>query len=128
MLYPTLNQPLVIVVMLAVGFASGLIFDIGRILSSILDGQKFSRHFFDFLSVLFSSFLLVKANLSVNYGQFRIYVFIVFLISLILERFLSKILWTKLLSKCYTSIENIKKKISGREKLWKKKKRNSKNG
>lgn len=118
MLYPTLNQPLVIVVMFLVGLTGGVILDIGRILSSILGGQKFSRHFFDFLSVLFSSFLLVKANLSVNFGQFRIYVLIIFLLSLLLERFLSKILWTKLLSKCYTKIE---KKITSREKHGRKK-------
>lgn len=121
MLYPTLNQPLVIVVMLAVGFASGVIFDIGRILSALLGGQKFSRHFFDFLSVIFSSFLIVVANLRVNFGQLRLYVFAIFFVSLFFERFLSKILWTKLLSKCYTSIENIKKKFAGRVKNGRKK-------
>lgn len=121
MLYPTLNQPLVLIVMLAVGFACGVVFDLGRVLSAILGGQKFSRHFFDFLSVIFSSILLMIANLEVNYGQFRLYIIFLVLLSLIFERVLSKILWTKLLSKCYTNIENIKRKFSVRAKHGRKK-------
>ena len=111
MLYPTLNQPLVIVVLIVTGFFSGIILDACRLLSSLNRSQKLSRHFFDFIAVLFSFFLLEMANLKVNYGQFRLYVFAVFLCGLALERILSKFLWTKLISKCYTRIEKLKGNI-----------------
>ena len=92
MLYPTLNQPLTILAIFLVGLASGVIVDIGRLLASLIGGQKYSRHFFDFLAVIISCALLLLTNLKVNYGQFRLYVILIFLLSLALERFLSKIL------------------------------------
>lgn len=121
MLYPTLNQPLTILAMFVVGLASGIIVDIGRLLASLIGWQKFSRHFFDFLAVIFSCALLLFVNLKVNYGQFRLYIILIFSLSLILERFLSKILWTFIASKCYTSIENVKKKFFLRKKSGRKK-------
>ena len=121
MLYPTLNQPLTILAIFLVGLASGVIVDIGRLLASLIGGQKYSRHFFDFLAVIISCELLLLTNLKVNYGQFRLYVILIFLLSLALERFLSKILWTTIASKCYTSIENVKKKLFLRKKSGRKK-------
>lgn len=122
MLYPTLNQPAVIFAMLGVGLVSGLLIDGGRILAWLTGEGSFARHFFDFIALFFSCGLLIFVNLMVNYGQFRIYVFVIFILSLMLERFLSKILWTKLISKCYTNVvakrEKITKRIS-----WKKRKR-----
>ena len=120
MLYPTLNQPLVLISMIAVGFISGFIIDLGRIFATLLGKLKLARHFFDFLAVLLSFFLVTFVNLKVNYGQFRLYVFAVFFISLILERILSKFLWTKLLSKCYTSMEKVKNKFAKRIKIGRK--------
>lgn len=104
MLYPTLNQPLVLLIIFLVGLFCGLIFDIARILTTISGGDRWSRNIFDFVAVVFSFGVLFFANLYVNLGQFRIYVIIVFLISFGLQRLFSKILWTKLLSKWYTSI------------------------
>lgn len=123
MLYSTLNQPIVIIAMFVVGFFCGVIVDFFRILSTILSGQKFARHFFDFLVMIFSCLLFIFTNLKVNYGQFRLYIICVFSLSLALERILSKFLWTKLISKCYTSIENVKKKLSKRTKHGRKKER-----
>lgn len=114
MLYPTLNQPLVIVVMLGVGFLSGVLLDVGKILAWITGEQKLARHFFDFLAVILSAGLVIFCNLRVNYGQFRIYVLLVFFVAFLIERFLSKILWTKLLERCYTNIVNIKHKLKKR--------------
>ena len=94
MLYPTLNQPLVFFIIFLVGLASGFFFDIANILS-FLSKDKFAKIFFDFLAVIFSFFALFYSNLAVNYGQFRVYILFVFLFALILQRFLSKILWTK---------------------------------
>lgn len=104
MLYPTLSQPLIVLVVLFAGFLGGLIFDFFRILTTLSGNDRISKHFFDFLATLFSVGLLFFVNLWLNYGRFRLYVIAVFLSSFLIERLLSKILWTKLLSKWYTSI------------------------
>ena len=104
MLYPTLNQPLLLFIFFIVGILSGLVFDIARLLTSLSGGDKWSRHIFDFFAVVVSFAVLFFANLSFNLGQFRIYIFVVYLLSFALQRFISKILWTKLLSKWYTTI------------------------
>ena len=115
MLYPTLNQPIILLALAAGGIFAGLIFDASKILATLSGNDKFSRHFFDFVATILSFLILFYLNLSLNYGQFRIYVLIVFLLSFALERLISKFLWTKLLSKWYSSITRREKK-GGREK------------
>ena len=80
MLYPTLNQPIVLLALFACGIVCGLVFDVCKILTTLAGNDKFSKHFFDFLATIFSFLLLFFVNLWCNYGQFRLYVFLVFLI------------------------------------------------
>ena len=104
MLYSTLNQPLVFLIIFLIGFASGFVFDAARILTTLSGGDRWSKHIFDFVATIICFVFLYFANLLANLGQFRLYILGVFLTSFALERFFSKILWTKLLSKWYTSI------------------------
>ena len=104
MLYPTLSQPLILLVVFCTGIIGGLVFDVFKILTTLSGNDKVSKHFFDFLATIFSVALLFGVNLSLNYGQFRLYVIAVFLISFLIERLLSKFLWTKVFSKWYTNI------------------------
>ena len=103
MLYPTLNQPLVLLIIFLVGFVCGCIFDLARILST-LAGDIWAKHILDFFAIVISFSILFFSNLIFNLGQFRLYVLAIFLLSFALERFFSKILWTKVLSKWYSSI------------------------
>ena len=89
MLYPTLNQPLVMLVMLFVGFASGFLFDFAFLLKKSLKDLKATNIFFDFLACIFSFVIFFVTNLYINYGQFRIYVVVVFIIACLLQRVLS---------------------------------------
>ena len=104
MLYPTVNQPIVIIAMFFTGLACGLIFEIFRFLTFLSGNDKISKNFFDFLAVIFSFALFFIVNLAVNYGQFRVYVILIFLIGFAVEEIILKILWTKLIEKCYTRI------------------------
>jgi len=115
-LYPTLNQPIILLVVFVSGLASGLIFDIFKIIVLLSGNDKITKHFFDFLATMFSFLLLFFVNLYFNFGQFRLYVIIVFLISFTLQRLFSKFLWTKLLSKWYSSIARRKKRGRKKEK------------
>lgn len=113
MLYPTLSQPLVFLAVFGAGLAGGLIFDIFKILTFLSGNDRYSKIFFDFLATILSFGLLFVVNLAVNYGQFRIYVLLSFLLSLLIERLLSKFLWTKCIRKCYN---RFREKHAGRKK------------
>ena len=89
MLYPTLNQPIVMLVMFFVGFASGFLFDFAFLLKKSLKDLKATNIFFDFLACIFSFVIFFVTNLSINYGQFRIYVVVIFIIACLLQRVLS---------------------------------------
>ena len=104
MLYPTLVQPLVVLMVFFAGLFSGLIFNMAKILTFLSGGDKYSKGIFDFLATISSFAVLFFVNLKFNYGQFRLYVLGVFLLSLIFEQFLSRVLWTKALSKCYNKL------------------------
>ncbi len=101
MLYPTLNQPLMFLILICVGLLSGLIFDFFNILIALLGKDKSVKIFFNFLSVIFSFVILFISNLYFNFGQFRMYVLFVFIVAFYVQRVFSKILWTKVIKKCY---------------------------
>lgn len=117
MLYPTLSQPLVFLVVFASGLAGGVIFDIFRCLTFLSGNDKYSKILFDFLSVIFSFALLFIVNLRINYGQFRVYVVLSFLIALYLERLFSKFLWTKCIKRCYNRFKEKRNAKRKKEKV-----------
>ena len=116
MLYPTLSQPLIVLCLLGGGILGGLIFDVFRLLTLLSGNDRYSKHIFDFLSTLCCFALLFILNLTLNFGQFRLYVLVVFLLTFALERLISKILWTKLLKKWYSSIAQRRNKTGKRKK------------
>ena len=89
MLYPTLNQPIVMLVIFFAGFASGFLFDFALLLKKGLNNIKLVNVFFDFLACIFSFVIYFVANLYINYGQFRVFVVAVFIIACLLQRVLS---------------------------------------
>ena len=105
MLYQTLGQPFVFLIIFAAGFIAGGFFDLSALLSFLSGKDKYSKNIFDFFAVVISFALLYFANLIFNYGLFRFYVLFLFLIALAFERFLSK-LWTKAIQKCYNKHKN----------------------
>ena len=100
MLYPTLNQPLMLFIVFCCGIACAVIFDLLQILAK----HKMLKHIADFFAVVFSFALLFLVNLKLNYGQFRIYIIAIFLLSIATEKIISKFLWTKVIKKCYIKL------------------------
>lgn len=114
MLYPTLNQPAVILSILATGLLAGFIFDICKLLAKGCSKLKFASIFFDFLAVLFSFLLLLLVNLLVNYGQFRAYVVVIFLTAILLERVLSNLIIKKFSKKSLKKQKNKEKMLKSK--------------
>ena len=109
MLYPTSNQPLMLLVIFVAGLFCGLLFDVFSAITNCLKNDKSVRHFFDFFTVIISFCLLFLLNLKLNFGQFRIYLLIVFIFALLLERAISKLLFGKILKKIFKKKLNKKK-------------------
>ena len=104
MLYPTTNQPLMLLALAICGLVSGLIFDIFILLCNLLKSEKYISHFFDFVGVIFSFSLLFIVNLFLNFGEFRAYILPMFFVGFILQKLISKFLWTKVIKKCYNGV------------------------
>lgn len=89
MLYPTLNQPLVLFVIFLAGFASGFLFDFSNLIKKSLKDLKAIGIFFDFIACILSFAILFFTNLQINFGQFRIYIVIIFVLACLLQRVFS---------------------------------------
>lgn len=86
MLYATLNQFFVFVITLIIGIFSGLFFDLSNLIALFFNNNKIIKQIFYFFSTILSFFILFLTNLAINYGQFRFFVLISFLIGLYIER------------------------------------------
>lgn len=103
MLYPTLNQPFVVFVLIISGALSALTIEILSILSFLSGKDKFTKNLFDFFKSIIFFAIVFFTNLIYNFGQFRIYVILVYFASFVLFQFLLKLLWTKCIKKCYNN-------------------------
>ena len=99
MLYPTLNQPYVFIIIFLTGLASGLLFDLANFLSLLFNNNKIIKQLFYFLSTISTGFLLFAVNLVTNFGQFRIFILLSFIFALTIERFTLGHLINKFLDK-----------------------------
>ena len=124
MLYETLAQPKVFLVLFAFGFLSGLIFDFLKLLNYFFDNNKISRQIFTFLGVVLSFLIFVETNLWFNYGDIRFFAFFSFFLALILQRATLGKLLAKFMDKCYNFLKNLGKRIIGKLHGRKKKEQN----
>lgn len=110
-LYETLNQPIILLYLIILGFLSGLFFDFAYIISFLCNKNKLITNILLFFSTLLSFFTLFMLNLKINYGQFRVFIFIVFFLFLFLERIsLGKVI-AKTQIWCYTTFTKVVNKI-----------------
>lgn len=86
MLYPTLNQPYVFIMMFLTGLACGLFFDASNFLAQLFNKNKIITQILYTISTFLSIFTLFFVNLDVNFGQFRIFIVLTFLFSFLIER------------------------------------------
>lgn len=112
MLYPTLSQPIIILLFVVIGFFSGFIFDIFSLINYFFNNNKISRQIFYFLSIFPVFIIFYYLNLSFNYGQIRFYPFLLFFSSLILERITLGNIFAKLYDKCYNLNRKLWEKLS----------------
>lgn len=109
MLYSSLTQPQIFIVMLCIGVICGLILSMSKYF-----GKKLGKHNIikqiNYLIYIVASFLLfIATNLLSNYGQFRFYVFFSTIIGILIEQIFFEKIWTLLYKKCYNLRDGRKK-------------------
>ncbi len=104
MLYQTLSQPVILLWLILGGIFCGILWDVKTIFC-ILFNNKIAKHFFEFFACFCAILLLFTLNLKLNFGELRIYFLLIFVISFILERFISKNFLAKPIAKCYNKMK-----------------------
>ena len=112
MLYQTLSQPLIILLLIIFGFLSGLLFDFFSLINYFLNNNKITKQIFYFLSVFPIFIIFYYLNLKFNYGQFRFYTILLFFGALILERISLGNLFAKMYDRCYNLNKRLWKYLS----------------
>ena len=117
MLYPTLSQPFVALCIFITSFLSGFLFDIANLALLAFKQNKIIKNIFYAISTFFATFLLFLTNFYTNYGQFRFFIVVIFIGSIVLQRFIIGKPLSKLYSICYNKyIKNLNRgKRNGEE-------------
>lgn len=109
MLYETLNQPSILLIFLITGLLSGLVFDVGNFVKFLCSNKKVPKVILDFIETFFILCIFFKVNLQFNYGVFRFFPIIIFLLSFTIERFTIGKLVAKFYLSCYNCLTKLNK-------------------
>ena len=124
-LFETLSQPKILLCLATFGFLSGVIFDICYLVSFLCNDNKIVKGILQFLSTVLCFFILFLINNALNYGLFRVYIFVVFFLFLLCERITLGKLFAKTRNWCYTQFRKFTN--FAKEKFYGKRKEKTKN-
>lgn len=119
-LFETLSQPYILLCLIVFGILSGFIFDICNIISFLCNNNKIVKNITQCLGTILCFFVLFIVNLKTNYGQFRLYIFLIYFLFVFIERITIGKLIAKTNIWCYTTFKKITNKLT-KGKKWKKK-------
>lgn len=124
-LFETLAQIKILLYLIIFGFLSGILFDICYLISFLCNDNKIVKSILQFVTTTLCFLVLFVINNKLNYGIFRIYIFIIFFAFLFLERVTLGKIFAKTRNWCYTTFVKIVK--SAKEKFNGKRKEKTKN-
>lgn len=101
MLYETLSQPLILLLLLIFGFASGIVFDFANFFFILSQKNKTFRFFLDLISMVLVGLIFFLLVLKINYGEIRFYEIVMFASALFVERVLIGKIVAKFFGLCY---------------------------
>lgn len=110
MLYPTLSQPLVFLCLILAGLIGGLVYELALIVTKICGNGRFTKQIMLFVATIMCAVLFFVVNLSVNYGEFRIYALLTYVFTIILEWIILGKFFAILSQKCYNVLNGRKQK------------------
>ena len=110
-LYESVSQPLNFLLIFLIGICSGLIFDLSRYLTFLCNKNGVMEKIFDFVSVILCGTVFFFTCLTINFGEFRFYLFLGYVLGILLERFTFGIFIAKIASACYNKLREILNRI-----------------
>lgn len=110
MLYETLSQPKICLIIIIFGFCLGAIFDIEKFFVFSSGNNKIIQFFSDVFSLILYFVLFYIIICRINYGEIRLYQLLIFILSSIGEHFSLGKGIAILLKIVYNKIEKLKKK------------------
>lgn len=116
LLYETLSQPLIFIIVFAVGFLSGFLFDLENYLVFLCNKNKIVKIVLDFTLTLLCCFIFFLTILNQNYGELRFYEILAFAGGIFLERKSLGFVIAKFFTWCYTKFEKLIQKIKEKAK------------
>ena len=113
MLYETLSQPFILLILSAIGIFCGIIFDFKNILIYFFKKNKIISQILLFFSILLIFFIFYFTNLIINFGEIRFFSIYIFCLAFAIERFFVNNFLANNVAKCYNKF---KEKRDGRRK------------
>lgn len=123
-LFETANQPLLLLYCILGGFLSGLFFDISGLLCFLCKKNKLIGIICDIISTFLCFCVAFTICYVLNFGQFRMFIPIIFWVFVYLERISIGKLVAKGYSKCYNGFVKISQRLT--KVLYKNKKNGTK--
>lgn len=116
LLYETLSQPLIFLIVLAIGFGCGFLFDGRNFVCFLCNKNKVVGIILDVLVGLGLGAILLFSALEFNYGELRLYLIFSFLFGIFLQRITIGRIIAKLSKRWYTFFKGIVSRINGKQK------------
>ncbi len=101
MLYQSLSQPFISLILSCVGLFCGIIFDLKNIILNLFKKNKIIKQILLFISILIIFLIFYFINLKINYGEFRFFTILIFSLAFALERFFAQNFLANKISRCY---------------------------
>ncbi len=116
LLYETLSQPLIFLIVLAIGFGCGFLFDARNLVCFLCNKNKVVGILLDVLIGLSLGAVLLLSVLAFNYGELRLYLILSFLFGIFLQRISVGRMIAKLSKRWYTFFKGIVSRLNGKQK------------
>ena len=111
LLFETINQPLNFFIIILIGFFCAFIFDISRYFYFLCNKNKIIEKINDILSIIICFCIFFISILILNYGEFRFYLLLGFILGIILQRITFGKIIAKIAKKCYDIFNKLKIKL-----------------
>ncbi len=107
LLYETLSQPIIALIIFLIGFGSGFIADISNYLYFLFNNNKYFRIIIDIITSIICFVIFFISIINLNYGEFRLYLLMLFIIGFLLQRFTIGKIIAKISNWCYNKFKKI---------------------
>lgn len=110
-LFETQNQFIVFLIIVLIGFICGFIFDANKYINFLCNKNKIVQIILDFLSVLMCAFVFFISCLHLNFGEFRFYILLGFIVGVLIQRTTLGIVIAKICKLCYDKLKVVINKL-----------------